>query len=109
MDDKKEMMSVPFVVFDGAEAKHERTVKRLIATIIIISFLMFASNALWLYAWMQYDYSSDATTTTETSTVTVDGKDGIANYIGNNGDITNGKSDGAESKSDTDKNQNQGE
>jgi hypothetical protein len=50
---------------------------------------------------MQYDYSSDATnttTTTETSTVTVDGKDGVANYIGNDGDISNGTDNSAESE-----------
>ena len=37
----------------------ERMVKRLwIALIICIAFI-FASNACWLYAWMQYDYSSE--------------------------------------------------
>jgi hypothetical protein len=36
---------------------------------------------------MQYDYTSDMTTSEE---INVDGKDGIANYIGNDGDIVNG-------------------
>ena len=45
----------------------------------------------WLWAWSQYDYTSeDSTTTTETSSIVIDADDGIANYIGNDGDIVNG-------------------
>lgn len=67
-------------------ARNERAVKRLVIALIVAIALIFASNAIWLYAWMQYDYSSDMTT----SEINVDGKDGIANYIGNDGDINNG-------------------
>ena len=55
-------------VYEGIQARHERTIKRLILALIIAIALIFASNAIWLYAWMQYDYSSD--------TVTVEGTDG---------------------------------
>lgn len=69
-------------------ARNERTIKRLIISLIIAVVLIFASNALWLYAWMQCDY----TDTESTETVDVDGSgDGIANYIGNDGDINNGE------------------
>ena len=55
---------------------------------------MFATNAIWAYVWCQYDYSSE-----ETSTVTtVDGKDGTANYIGNNGDIHNGENNSSKNR-----------
>ena len=49
---------------------------------IVAVCMLFASNAAWLYCWCQYDYSSDE--------VIVDAEDGIANYIGNDGDIVNG-------------------
>jgi hypothetical protein len=68
-------------------ARNERAVKRLVIALIVAIALIFASNAVWLYAWMQYDYSSDMTTSEK---INVDGKDGIANYIGNDGDIVNG-------------------
>lgn len=84
--------SVPFVVHESAMARNERTVKRLVIVLIAAIVLIFASNAIWLYAWMQYDYSSGMAT----SEVNVDGKDGIANYIGNDGDINNGTGHSAE-------------
>jgi hypothetical protein len=39
----------------------ERMVKRMWIALIICIALIFASNACWLYAWMQYDYSSEET------------------------------------------------
>lgn len=77
-------------LFEAEQAKSERTIKRLILSLLIAIILIFACNALWLYAWMQYDYASEDST----ETVTVDGKDGIANYIGGVGSITNGESNG---------------
>lgn len=69
----------------------ERTVKRQWIALIIALCMLFASNAAWLYCWCQYDYSSE-------EIVTVDGKDGIANYIGNDGDIVNGENHGSETE-----------
>jgi flagellar biogenesis protein FliO len=83
----KKTEPVPYIVHESAQARNERTVKRLVVALIVAIALIFASNAIWLYAWMQYDYSSDMTTSEE---INVDGKDGIANYIGNDGDIVNG-------------------
>ena len=73
----------------------ERTVKRQWIALIIALFMLFASNAAWLYAWMQYDYVS------EEIIVEQDAQDGgNANYIGNDGDIVNGlpESDNTEEK-----------
>lgn len=83
MDEKQ----IPYIAYEAEQARSERNIKRLIIALIISVILIFASNALWLYAWCQYDYSSEKTT----SVVDVDGKQGNANYIGNNGDINNGK------------------
>jgi hypothetical protein len=75
----------------------ERMVKRLWIALIICIALIFASNAAWLYCWMQYDYSSEETI------VDVNSDDGgNANYIGNDGDIVNGESD----RTETEENQN---
>lgn len=50
-----ENMSVPYIVYESAQARHERTVKRLIVIIIIAISMLFASNAIWVHVWSQYD------------------------------------------------------
>lgn len=52
---------------------------KFFSIILILLILLFASNMLWLYEWTQYDYV----------TVSTEGG-GNANYIGRDGDITNG-------------------
>lgn len=79
-------IQIPLIAYEVVQAKNERTVKRLIVALIIAVVLMFASNALWLYAWTQYDYSAP-----DYDVISIDGKDGIANYIGNDGVINNGE------------------
>lgn len=90
MSDEKK---VSYAEFEGAQIRHERTVKRFIIALIIFAILFFANNAIWLYAWLQYDYTS-----TETESVVEQNANdgGDVNYIGNDGDINNGvpKSDG---------------
>jgi hypothetical protein len=82
-----EMKQIPYIAYEAAEAKSERTIKRLILALVLSIILIFASHAIWLYAWCQYDYSSEDTVTT----VEQDAQDGgDANYIGHNGDINNG-------------------
>lgn len=74
--------NVPYVVYESAQARNERDKKRLLIALIISVVLVFISNAIWLWAWMQYDYVSEE--------VIVDSADGgNANYIGQNGDINN--------------------
>lgn len=80
MEDNK----VPYIVYEGTIARFERTVRRLIIVLAVTILLLFASNALWIYEWNQYDYSD----------VTVDSKDGgNANYmgVGASGVINNGE------------------
>lgn len=80
-------LTVPYIVHEGVQVRLERTIKRLVCALILTILLMFASNALWLYAWMQYDYESEDFVTTTTNAVDVDGHNGVATYIG---DIING-------------------
>ena len=84
MDDKH----IPHIFFEAIQARNERTIKRLIVTLIIVIVLFFLSNIAWLYVWQLYDYSGDETV------VTVDSKNGPANYIGNDGEIINGEDNG---------------
>lgn len=63
MDNKAmENKSIPYIVYEGAQARNERREKRLIIALIIAIALIFVSNAIWLYAWMQYDYTSEEIT-----------------------------------------------
>ena len=77
-----EHKDVPYIVFEGEMARHERTVKRLIVALVLTIALLFASNAAWLCFFNQFDFVGD-TTMQEAA--------GNANYVGNNGDITNGE------------------
>ncbi len=78
---------IPYWAYEATQARNERTIKRLIIALIVAIALIFASNAIWIYAWMQYDHIA-----TESSVdLSTDGG-GDANYIGNDGDINNGTS-----------------
>lgn len=86
--------AVPYYAYESVQAAAERTTRRLIIALVIAVLLIFVSNAIWLYAWMQYDYTSDSTTT---ETITVDGQDGAANYATRGGSIINGTYNSQES------------
>ena len=73
---------VPYIAFESEMARHERTIKRLVVALVLTIALLFASNVAWLLFLNQFDFVGD-TTTQEA--------EGDANYIGNNGDITNGE------------------
>ena len=76
--------SIPFVAYESEMTRNERHIKRLIVALIAAVAAIFLSNAAWLYAWCQYDYTGEVITI-----ASADG--GNANYIGNDGDIYNGE------------------
>jgi hypothetical protein len=76
--------SVPYIAHESMMARLERINRRLLYALIVAIIMIFASNLAWLYNFMQYDYSSE-------QTITIDGKEGTANYIGNDGSIYNGQ------------------
>ena len=87
--------NVPYIVHESSMARMERLIKRLWIALIVAVCMLFARNAAWLYAWCQYDYTSDEIV------VEQDAQDGgNANYIGNDGDIVNGlpESDSSEAQ-----------
>lgn len=86
-------VTVPYVVHEATVARQERQIKRMWIALIVAVALIFASNAIWLYAWMQYDYSSEE--------IIVDAEDnGDANYIGQDGNIYNGEDNSEEAQAD---------
>ena len=86
-----EHRDVPYLVYEGTQARNERTIKKLIIALIIAIILIFATNAIWLYFWNSYEYE-----VIESSVdLSTDGG-GDANYIGNDGNITNGEDTSSE-------------
>ena len=78
----KQPETVPFIVYEGERARSDRLFKRMWIALIVAVSLLFASNAIWLWAWTSYDYYSEY--------VELDSGDGgNANYIGQDGDIYN--------------------
>lgn len=89
--DNNENIVMSRYAFERMQAKDERNDKWRWIIIVILIILLVVTNAMWLIAWNQYDYVEDD------YSVDVDsGEGGIANYIGNDGDITNGKDYGQE-------------
>ena len=75
--------NVPYVVFTDMVANYQWIIKKMVYALIVAIALMFISNAAWLYAWLQYDYSSTETT------VESDGNS-VANYTGGDGGVIYG-------------------
>lgn len=79
------------IAFERMQSKDERNDKWRNLTIIILIVLLVVTNAMWLWAWNQYDYVDDYTS--------IEADDGSnANYIGHNGDITNGGTDNTQTQ-----------
>ena len=75
---------VDYRVHETALARLERINKRLFILCIIVFFAFVISNGVWIY----YEYQFE-----DTITVTQDTPHGNNNYIGKNGNITNGQTD----------------
>lgn len=82
MDDK--IVTVPYIVYESAMARNERHIKRLLFALLLTVVLLAVTNLAWLYMWNGYDYA-DYDESVDLST-----DSGIANYVGDRGDIFNG-------------------
>lgn len=77
------MEKIPFVVLEATMARLERTIKRMWILCIILTLLLVGTNL----AWLMYENSfSEFEIVQET-------EGGYNNFIGNDGDIHNGKAD----------------
>lgn len=77
------MRDVPYIVHEGEVARLERVIKRLWIMCIIIFVALVISNGVWTYYSAQW----------QTVEVSQDADNGVNNFIGNDGEITNGKAD----------------
>lgn len=75
------MEQIPYVAFESALARLERTNRRLFILCIILILLLLATNLSWIY----YENSF------EDVVVTQDNANGYNSYIGNDGDINYGE------------------
>lgn len=76
---------IPYFCHEGEMARAERTIKRLWILCILLVVLLVGTNVAWIHYENQF---------TDEITVTQDSKTGTNNYLGGNGAITNGKTDG---------------
>lgn len=86
-------VNVPYVVHESAMARSERHNKRLWIVILVLIGALIASNL----AWIIYANSYEDVVTTEEIVVDAEG-DGVANYIGQDGNIYNGEDNGKENQ-----------
>ena len=95
-----EQPMIPYIAYESALARNERTAKRLIVSLIICILLLMISNLAWLYAWCQFEYVAEDTTTT--TTVTQDGEG--QNVYGDNNRVNDGAEDSNKEPNKTQKN-----
>lgn len=81
---------VPYIAHEAILARMERMNSRCFVVIIILVVLLFLTNGAWIYYESQYEFVTETTSVTQTS------EEGDVNFIGNDGDITNGKADDKE-------------
>lgn len=84
----KEVIKIPYLVHEGDMARQERTIKRLWILCIILVVLLAGSNAFWFYHESQFEEVVETT-----QEVTQENSDGVNNFVGGNGVITNGETD----------------
>mgnify|MGYP003289132371 CR=1 FL=1 len=102
LDRKETVESVPYIVYESAQArnertvktmqeKHDNTVKKLVRIIITVIVLFFASQIAWICAWFSYDYESEIVTVESSA-------DGDAYYNGDNGSVLYGEGSSEKAK-----------
>lgn len=74
---------VPFVVHENLRAQMDLHARRLVRVIVLLIVLLVGSNIAWLVYEEQF----------ETVRVQQEKERGVNNFIGNDGDITNGNAD----------------
>lgn len=96
-----EPITVPYVVYSDRMWHDRWVIKWLVRALIVTIILLFVSNAIWLYAWNQYDYSGSETEVV--TTVDSEG-DGVANYTGHDGGVMIGEGDSPQDNADENEN-----
>ena len=77
--------SIPYIVYESGEARHERREKRLIFCLVLLIVLLVGSNIGWLV------YESQWETISTIQEVSQDAENGSNSFVG--GDVINGETD----------------
>lgn len=83
----EEKQVIPYIAHEGMMVRMERTNHRLWILCIFLIICLVASNLAWVLYESQWEVYEEQTVTQESA-------DGVNNFIGNDGDIYNGKADG---------------
>lgn len=59
-----ELKSVPYIVFESAEARSERHIRRLIIALIVSIVVGLITNLAWMYMWNQFEYVDESSVET---------------------------------------------
>ena len=86
-----ENVNVPYIVHESAMARSERHSKRLWIVILVLIGALIGTNL----AWIVYENSFEDIVSTEEIIVDAE-ENGIANYIGQDGNIYNGEDNNKE-------------
>lgn len=76
--------NVPYIVHESSMARMERQIKRLWITILTLIFLLVGSNCIWILYENQF----------EDIEIVQENADGYNSFIGNDGDIAYGETNG---------------
>ena len=79
-----EILMIPYVAHEADMAREDRKHKSLVFALVLAILVAFASNAIWLYCWMQYDYEDNSYTATQ---------DGNGTNVFSGGDMIYGTAD----------------
>lgn len=76
--------NVPYIVHESSMARMERQIKRLWITTLTLIFLLVCSNCVWIFYENQFDDIE----------IVQENADGYNSFIGNDGDIVYGETNG---------------
>ena len=76
--------NVPYIVHESSMARMERQIKRLWITILALIFLLVGSNCVWILYENQF----------KDIEIVQENADGYNSFIGNDGDIVYGETNG---------------
>lgn len=76
--------SVPYIVHEASLARMERQIKRLWITVLVLIVMLVAANGAWILYENQF----------EDIEIVQENADGYNSFIGNDGDIVYGETNG---------------
>lgn len=90
-----ENRNVPYIVYESAMVRAERTIKKLTIVALVALVLMFITNLAWIYEWTMFD--------TYSYSYAQDGQ-GVNNVnLGTQGDVLNGTESTDQSETETER------